>query len=238
MRIFTLGTGKRTEAEISKIITKYQIQVLADIRRRSVGLRREDVQRLCKESKAEYIYLGNELGSDREEGNLSDLDPDLRTRGIAILKTLAKTRGLLILCSEETPERCNRRPISSELSKEGAEVIHLLDIEATWTPGQQRSRPEQERDGRPFSQDRRDRRPGGYRSQGGRGGQPRREGGGGGRRDDRENRRPGSPERRDDRPDRGRGPARPDRGRGPSNAERRDGAFKKRNPRSKMDKSF
>ncbi len=246
MRIFTLGTGKRTEADISKIISKYQIQVLADIRRRSESLRREDVQRLCKEAKAEYIYLGNELGSEREQGILADLDPDLCKRGISILKTLAKTRGLLILCTEETPERCNRRPISSELSKEGAEVIHLLDVEAVWTPAsniRQAQPPGQDR--RPFSNDQRNSRPQGYRRNAGQGGQGRREGreqggGGGGRR------RPDSPGRAGNQRDRGQGPARDNRGPRPANPEKRGEQggggggpdFKKRNPHSKMDKSF
>lgn len=162
MRIFTLGTDDHSEALISKVISKYQIQVLADIRRSTAPKhehhRRENIQRLCKENRAEYLYLGNELGSDREQGILSDLDPDLAARGIGILKTLARTRGLLILCTERTPERCNRRPIAAELAKEGAEVIHLLDVEGVWTPSMMRRQEGQARDNQDRFREGRDRR--------------------------------------------------------------------------------
>jgi uncharacterized protein (DUF488 family) len=142
VRIYTLGTLNRTEAELSKIISKYQIQVVADIRR-SVSSpghpRREDIQRSCADNKAEYLYLGNELGSNRETGSIRDMDPAFFERGISILRSLARTRGLLILCSELTPEKCNRRVIASELAKDGAEVLHLLELEKSWIPGRSRS---------------------------------------------------------------------------------------------------
>ncbi len=138
MRIYTLGTENRSEPEIVKILSKYQIQVLADIRHSTASplkhLRRENIQNICKNNKVEYIYLGNELGSERETGRVDNLDPELYERGTALLKSLARTRGLLILCSERTPERCNRRLIAAELAKDGAEVFHLLELEKLWTP--------------------------------------------------------------------------------------------------------
>ncbi|TET22807.1 MAG: DUF488 domain-containing protein [Candidatus Stahlbacteria bacterium] len=138
MRIYTLGTENRSEAEIAKILSKYQIHVLADIRRSTASpvkhLRRENIQNICKNNKVEYIYLGNELGSERETGRVDNLDPAFYERGIAIFKRLARTRGLLILCSERTPERCNRRLIAAELAKDGAEVFHLLELEKLWRP--------------------------------------------------------------------------------------------------------
>jgi len=138
VRIYTLGTENRSELEIVKILSKYQIQVLADIRHSTASplkhLRRENIQNICKNDKVEYIYLGNELGSERETGRVDNLDPALYERGTALLKSLARTRGLLILCSERTPERCNRRLIAAELAKDGAEVFHLLELEKFWTP--------------------------------------------------------------------------------------------------------
>jgi uncharacterized protein (DUF488 family) len=138
VRIYTLGTENRSEPEIVKILSKYQIQVLADIRHSTASplkhLRRENIQNICKNSKVEYIYLGNELGSERETGRLDNLDPALYERGTALLKSLARTRGLLILCSERTPEKCNRRGIAAELAKDDVEVFHLLELERFWTP--------------------------------------------------------------------------------------------------------
>jgi len=143
VRIYTLGTQNRTDAEIAKILSKYQIQVVADIRRSTASspghLRREDIQRVCRENKVEYLYLGNELGLDKEQGNLTGLDSELYARGVAILRNLARTRGLLILCSERVPQRCNRRLIAEELGKEGAEVVHLLDLESHWKPAARRT---------------------------------------------------------------------------------------------------
>lgn len=135
MRIYTLGSEERSEAEVSKILSKYQIQVVADIRLSHTltpdHLKREVIQRLCKENKAEYIYLGNELGTGQD---ISSLDPDLYKRGIGILKSLARTRGLLVLGTNRSPSKCIRRLIAEELAKEGAEVLHLLDLETTWNP--------------------------------------------------------------------------------------------------------
>jgi uncharacterized protein (DUF488 family) len=138
VRIYTLGTADRSEAEIAKILSKYQVQVLADIRRSTVSplkhLIRENIQKLCKNNRVEYIYLGNELGSDRETGRPHELDPDLYQRGLSILRGIARTRGLLILCHEKDPANCNRRFIAEELAKEGAEVCHLLELEELWSP--------------------------------------------------------------------------------------------------------
>jgi uncharacterized protein (DUF488 family) len=138
VRIYTLGTADRSEAEIAKILSKYQIQVLADIRRSTTSplkhLIRENIQKLCNNNRVEYIYLGNELGSEREVGSPNELDPALYQRGISILKGIARTRGLLILCHEKYPSNCNRRLIAEELAKEGAGVYHLLELEEFWSP--------------------------------------------------------------------------------------------------------
>lgn len=142
MRIYTLGTADRSEVEIAKILSKYQIQVLADIRRTVRSplphLRRENIQRLCQDSRVEYLYLGNELGSEREQGKIDNLDPALYARAVAILKSLARTRGLLILCSERTPENCTRRLIAETLAADGAEVYHLAGVEELWIPSKTR----------------------------------------------------------------------------------------------------
>lgn len=138
MRIYTLGTADRSEAEIAKILFKYQIHVLADIRRSTTAplkhLRRENIQNICGNNRVEYLYLGNELGSERESGMADNLDQALYQRGLGILKSVARTRGLLILCHEKDPHRCNRRFIAAELAKDDAEVFHLLSIDELWTP--------------------------------------------------------------------------------------------------------
>ncbi len=152
MRIYTLGTADRSEAEIAKILSKYQIQVMADIRRTVRSplphLKRDSIQRLCQDSKVEYLYLGNELGSEREQGRVDNLDPALYQRGLTILKSLARTRGLLILCSERTPEKCTRRLIAQTLAADGAEVFHLLGVEELWAPSKTKPRPDNRPQGR------------------------------------------------------------------------------------------
>lgn len=142
MRIYTLGTADRSEAEIAKILSKYQVQVLADIRRSTASplkhLIRENIQKLCNYNRVEYIYLGNELGSERETRKPNELDPALYQRVLSILKGVARTRGLLILCHEKDPSNCNRRFIAEELAKEGAEVYHLLELEELWSPSRRK----------------------------------------------------------------------------------------------------
>lgn len=131
MRIYTLGTSNRKDYEFSKILSKYNIQVIFDVRRFPVSqfpqFTRENLQRLCQAQKTEYIYLGNELGGYRTGGYQNYTESEEFKRGVAIIRNTAEKRVACILCAERLPMHCHRRFIADALAKVGFEVIHIID---------------------------------------------------------------------------------------------------------------
>lgn len=131
MRISTLGTSNRRDYEFTKLLSKYNIQVIFDVRRFPVSqfphFSRENLQKLCNSQKAEYIFLGNELGGYREGGYRDYVESEEFKRGVNIIRNTAEKRVACILCAERFPIHCHRRFIADELAKAGFEVIHIID---------------------------------------------------------------------------------------------------------------
>ena len=66
MKVFTLGTAGRQHYDFTKILNKYGIQVVIDIRRnptmpQSPQFSRDSLQMLCASQRADYVFLGNDL---------------------------------------------------------------------------------------------------------------------------------------------------------------------------------
>jgi uncharacterized protein (DUF488 family) len=138
MRIYTLGTSNRKDYEYTKLLNKYNIQIIFDVRRFPVSqfphFSRENLQKLCMSQKAEYIYLGNDLGGYRDGGYKEYIQSEEFKRGVNIIRNTAEKRVSCILCAERFPMHCHRRFISDELAKAGFEVIHIIDENATQKP--------------------------------------------------------------------------------------------------------
>ena len=136
MKIYTLGTAGREPYEFTKILNKYRIDILIDVRRyphsKFPHFNREKMEKLCKENKVEYLYLGNELGGIRKESYDDFMETEEFKRGIEIVKKLAKSKVLCLLCTEKYPARCHRFRISNKLKEEDFEVIHIVDIDRIW----------------------------------------------------------------------------------------------------------
>lgn len=67
MKVFTLGTANRQHFEFTKILGKYGVQVVFDVRNSPASplapqFNRDSLQRLCAGQNADYLYLGNGLG--------------------------------------------------------------------------------------------------------------------------------------------------------------------------------
>ena len=139
MRIYTLGTSNRKDFEFTKLLSKYNIQVIFDVRRFSVAqfpqFSRDNLQRLCASQKTEYIYLGNDLGGYREDRYQDYINSEEYKRGINIIRQIAEKRVACILCGERFPIHCHRRFIADELAKTGFEVIHIIDENTIQKPG-------------------------------------------------------------------------------------------------------
>lgn len=131
MRIYTLGTSNRKDYEFTKLLSKYSIQVIFDVRRFPTSqfphFTRENLQRLCSSQKTEYIYLGNELGGFRPGGYRNYVAAEEFRRGVNIIHNIAEKRVACILCAERFPVHCHRRFIADELAKAGFEIIHIID---------------------------------------------------------------------------------------------------------------
>ncbi len=145
MKVFTIGTDHRTHFDFARLLVKYGIEVLFDVRRtpesREDYFRRDGLQSLAAGQGIDYVFLGNELGGPRDERSGPWTGGDEFRRGIDIIRGKAARRACCILCAERTPENCHRRLIAEHLVREGIEVVHIIDETSVWTPPPDRPRP-------------------------------------------------------------------------------------------------
>ncbi len=161
MRVFTIGTDHRTHYDFARLLLKYGVQVMIDVRRtpesREEHFRRDGLQALGAAQGIDYVYLGNELGGPKDDDYRQWLGTDEFKRGIDIIRRKAPNRVCCVLCAERTPENCHRLVIGEHLSRQGIEVVHILDETSVWTPPprpglstpDRRTRPERGRRHRP-----------------------------------------------------------------------------------------
>jgi uncharacterized protein (DUF488 family) len=138
MRIFTLGTDRRSEEDFVEILLSYNIESVIDVRRIPKSkipiFNRSNLEELLSEEKIVYCFLGEELGGLRKGGYTSFIVTEDFIRGMAKLESVAR-RGLsVIICSERFPWKCHRKWISRELHKRGWTVEHIIDKGKVWVP--------------------------------------------------------------------------------------------------------
>jgi|WetSurMetagenome_2_1015567.scaffolds.fasta_scaffold284790_2 uncharacterized protein (DUF488 family) len=145
MKVFTIGTDHRTHFDFARLLVKYGIEVLFDVRRapesREDHFRRDGLQALAAGQGIDYIFMGNELGGPCYDGRGQWTDSDEFKRGIDIIRSKASKRACCVLCAERTPENCHRLSIAEHLAKQGIEVVHILDENSVWSPPPRRPSP-------------------------------------------------------------------------------------------------
>lgn len=145
MRVYTLGTDHRHQLDFARILLKYGVEVIFDVRRtpesQEPHFRRDGLQALCAGQGIDYVYLGNELGGPRESDWQGWTGTEEYARGLGIIRKKAEKRVCCVLCAERTPEHCHRLAIASDLVKAGIEVVHLLDETTTWQAPPKRPAP-------------------------------------------------------------------------------------------------
>ncbi len=138
MRLFTIGTDHRKPYDFARLLYKYGIQVVFDVRptpeATEAHFRRDGLQALAASQRADYVFFGNELGGPGSASMAEWLGSDGFRRGVEIIRQKALTRVCCILCSERSPEFCHRRRIAAELARSGIEVVHILDEGVFWQP--------------------------------------------------------------------------------------------------------
>jgi len=151
MRIYTIGHSNVTAGDIIKLLKKYRVQVLADVRTSPYSqynpqFNRERFMRLVEAVGIEYLYQGEQLGGRPKDPDcykdkqvaetaadyLHLVDyPVVMTKvffqeGIQKLKQTAAHKTCAVMCSEEDPAKCHRHHlIGRYLMEQGVEVIHI-----------------------------------------------------------------------------------------------------------------
>uniref|UniRef100_A0A7C4CBR3 DUF488 family protein n=1 Tax=candidate division WOR-3 bacterium TaxID=2052148 RepID=A0A7C4CBR3_UNCW3 len=145
MRLYTLGTAHRKSYDFTRLLYKYGIQVIFDLRAMPEGeeehFNRGGLEQLCSSVKVSYVFLGNELGRPHGADYRQWVKTEEFRRSCSIIGRKVPLRVCCLLCSEKSPEYCPRRVIGDELAKQGIEVIHVLDENVFWQPGPARQNP-------------------------------------------------------------------------------------------------
>jgi len=138
MKVFTLGTAQRPPYDFTRLLAKYGIEVVFDVRRNPESLTphfsRRGLEELCSGQGVNYVYLGNELGGPRDHDFRAWQQTEEFRRCYALIRGKIEKRVCCILCAERSPERCHRLVVGDRLAAEGIEVVHLLDENVVWQP--------------------------------------------------------------------------------------------------------
>jgi len=141
LKIYTIGYGNRSIQSFIQLLTKYQIDILIDVRTNPHSRYQPDygskkLELHLANNNYRYLYLGKELG-----GKPSDVT--CYTNGIvdytAVSSKLFFLRGieqvislagegvtLALMCAEQAPVHCHRKLLIGDyLQNEGYDILHI-----------------------------------------------------------------------------------------------------------------
>ncbi len=128
--IYTLGTSNRTLTEFLRILKKYKIELVCDVRRFPTSkfeyFKKDSLKKSLKEHNIDYLWLGDILGGFRKPNYQEYTKTKDFKKGIEKIKSLGKSKKLCIICSERLYFKCHRNFIAKALSNE-FEVIHIIE---------------------------------------------------------------------------------------------------------------
>ena len=137
-KIYTLGTGLRSEEDFIEILLAYNIQSVIDVRSypksKMPVFNRENFEPLLIREGIEYHFLGKELGGFRKGGYIAYALTEDFKKGIELLESIAVLKPSVIVCAERFPWKCHRKWIARELHKRDWEVDHIIDKGKVWIP--------------------------------------------------------------------------------------------------------
>ena len=145
--IFTIGYGGRETSDFIRLLNRYEIDTLVDVRsqpysRYAPDFSKERLARILNRSGIAYRFMGNSLGGRPDDGDCYTYSPqrkkrlldarkceskDFYRKGIAQLRrALADGSRIVIMCSELEPHECHRGYVLGK-TLDGAEtaVIHI-----------------------------------------------------------------------------------------------------------------
>lgn len=129
--IYSLGTSTRSGDEFLRLLNRYGIELVVDVRRFPVSrlehFNQRELAGLLAGKGISYLYLGDKLGGYRKGGYLAFTGTEEFIKGLEALEAIVLGRVAAIVCAERLPWRCHRRFIAAELGKRGWEVTHIID---------------------------------------------------------------------------------------------------------------
>ena len=139
--IYTIGYGNRKIDEFLKLLKKYQIQYLIDIRSSPYSKYNPDfskhrLEAHLSECNVRYVFMGDTLGgrpsvpscyTDGKADYQKLREEEFYKQGITRLRNAWEQKiNVVILCSEAKPEECHRSKLIGETLIEcGIDVAHI-----------------------------------------------------------------------------------------------------------------
>lgn len=136
--LFTIGHSTHDFSTFLGLLTRYEIEVVADVRSRPFSrfpwFGRPALQEELKANGVRYVFLGTELGARRDErecyiGHRADYSLIAQTaayqKGIERLRNGVSRHRIALMCSEREPLDCHRTILVCRHAKEFADISHI-----------------------------------------------------------------------------------------------------------------
>jgi uncharacterized protein (DUF488 family) len=133
--IYTIGHSTRSFEDFLKILKKYGINLVIDVRRfpsskKFPWFNKENLEKELEENKIKYIHFP-QLGGYRKEGYENFSKSKEFADEIKNLIKIIENKIAVIMCAELLFFRCHRRYISEALVNLGYKVVHIYDENKT-----------------------------------------------------------------------------------------------------------
>lgn len=136
--VYSLGTSTRSAEEFIRLLNRYEIGLVVDVRRFPVSrfehFNQSELVGILAGRGIEYLYLGDRLGGYRKGGYVAFASTEEFSKGMEALEAAVSGNVAAVVCAEKLPWRCHRRFIAAELGRRGWDVIHIIDEERVWIP--------------------------------------------------------------------------------------------------------
>ncbi len=131
MKVYTIGHSTRSLEDFLKILKKFRIEVVIDVRRfpsskKFPWFNKEILSKALRANNIEYIHF-EKLGGYRKEGYLNFTKTKEFKNAIQELIQIISKKTSVIMCSELLWFRCHRKFIAQKLVELGFKVIHVFD---------------------------------------------------------------------------------------------------------------
>ncbi len=146
MKVYTIGHSSRSIEEFAQLLLRYDVQVLADVRRFPTSkfehFKAENLRKHLSRLGIEYVWF-EKLGGYRKK--IFDISPNTAIKSpgfrnyadymlteefkqeISKLVSLATVKRTAVMCAEKLYWKCHRKFIADYLTFLGFEVYHIMD---------------------------------------------------------------------------------------------------------------